>query len=265
MERGVLDMIPSTYTPKDVYAADGVTFEFAVTFPVDRALDIMVLLHDADGERVHFIRNLDYAIREVSGVYTVVTRVDDHRDPIAAGFTITILRRMLFVQPSGRSSMAPIVFKNRVDSLTRMFQQLREKLDRTLHVGQVYPPFYAVSRPYAVLFSDELSIAASADSGQSMQAIIEELLISAVPTGGDLRVNLVEYNNWPAEELDIAAEAEDGVLALVLLSYVDWPAEEIDIAAEAEDCVLFTALLSYNNWPAEELDIAAEATGGTLS
>jgi hypothetical protein len=130
------------YTPKVVYDGDDSTFEFPVTFAVDRKRDVFVELELANGAPGIMIPDQDYVVREeTDGTLTVVTRVDDDSDPIATGVKIVIRRVMPFKQPTNRAVISPIVFRNRLDSLTREFQQLREQLDRTLHVGQPYPPY----------------------------------------------------------------------------------------------------------------------------
>lgn len=261
-------MPPSQYTPKDVYACDGVTFEFPVTFAVDKPTDVVVFLTtEATGATRRMVRNQDYVVREEDGVLTVVTRVDEYRDPWPAGVTLTILRRMSFTQPSGRAGMSPRVFLNRVESLTRIFQQLREKLDRTLHVGQPYPPFYGVSRPYPIYAFDEARVTEAADNGMLFSLLSDEAAVSSAATGGTFALNLLEYEEWPAEEVEIVgSDADGGVLQLALLSYEDGEPDEAEItASDVTGGELFEALLTYDNYPAEEVDVSSNATGGSLT
>jgi hypothetical protein len=136
-------------TSKDIYACDGIAFEFAITFPVDRVADVYAFTtRDSDGAVTELIPDQDYVID--TSTWTLVTRVDDNSDPIPAGQTLTITRQTPILQPSGRSSMSARVFRTRTESLTRIFQELREQLDRTLHIGQDYPPYFRNTDVYLI-------------------------------------------------------------------------------------------------------------------
>lgn len=129
------------FTPRVVYAGDGSTTEFAVTFPVDRAADIIVELVLEDGSAQRMLLNKTHTYRDSDS--TMVMRTAP-----PSGSLLVIRRGMLFLQPSGRTTMSPRVFRSRVDSLTRIYQQLQEQLERTLHIGQEYPALYRVTEVY---------------------------------------------------------------------------------------------------------------------
>ena len=265
-----MSQTPSIYTPKDIYDCDGVTFEFPVTFPVDRDTDIFAfLITVATGVPRRMVRNQDYKIvTDSDGNRTLVTRVDEHRDPWPAGVRLTIMRRMQFTQPSGKSTMNAKVFSNRIDSLTRMFQQLREKLDRTLHIGLAYPFYGKTSKPYALLIQDALTVGSQPRSRLGLFRMIDDTLyVFAVPTGGTMDVQKVTYDNWPAEAIDIvAAIPVDGELRVALLSYTDGEPDELDIVSSIPvDGTLRVAIVSYGNWPLEPIEVVSVPTGGTVS
>lgn len=155
-------------TAKDIYIGDGTTVEFPVTFEVDRPQDITVFLKLVDETEKRQVRNQDYVVRqEDDGTYTVVMRNDDYRDPPAAGVMVVIQLDMPFTQPSGRAGMSAHVFKTRIDSVTKNFRQLRERLDRTLHVGQAYPD-YALRSP--VYLTDPYPYIVAVGTGKVMRS-----------------------------------------------------------------------------------------------
>jgi hypothetical protein len=259
----------SIYTPKVIYDCDGTTSQFAVTFPVDRDNDIFVFLTTvATGVTRRMVRNQDYTIATDSDDNrTVVTRVDEHRDPWPAGVRLTIMRRMQFTQPSGKAGMNARVFSNRIDSLTRMFQQLREKLDRTLHVGLAYPPFFKTSEPYPVLSTDALNVESTAKNSQGLWRVVTDAVsFVSIPSGGDFGIALVQYLLWPVEELDVVSIPEDGELREALLTYDLWPVEELDIVSSIPvDGELREALLTYSNYIIEKLSVVSVPSGGSLA
>ncbi len=219
----------SPYTPRDVYLCDGERFVFPITFPVDSPADILVFLELADGSFRRMVRNQDYVVR--TDTWEVVTRVDDYRDPWPVGVTLVILRRMLFLQPSGRAVMSVRTFQNRVDSLTRMFQQIREKLDRTLHVGQNYPPFFATTKPYALPIRETMYHPhAGAVSALFFNEIIDIAMHPHVAiTGGSLQEPVIRYSDWPPEEMEHPhATVTGGNMIAPLIRYSDWPPEEME-------------------------------------
>jgi len=133
---------------KQVYLADGVTFEFPIPFEFDRVADVSAFVTRADGSERELIQNQDYVVDTVTAM--LVTRVDDNSDPLAAGITLTIARATPMVQPSGRSAMSAKVFRTRLESLTRVFQELREQAQRTLQIGQDYPALFRNTAVYTL-------------------------------------------------------------------------------------------------------------------
>lgn len=261
------------YVPKDVYVCDGVAFEFPVSFEVDSLADILVFLENPDGSTKRMLRDLDYTVTEAAGAYTVVTRVDDYRDPIAAGIKLTIMRAMDILQPSTSSSVSPKVFANRIDTLTRVYQQLREKLDRTLHVGLRYPPYYFTSHPYSLYANDSAAFLSWPEGGLGMfSAQQNRISMGSFPLdGGVLTLDkLLEYTDWPAEELSIGPSipVSGGVIDEVLLAYTDWPDEELDVGPSipVSGGVLDVALLTYSNYIPEEIFFTSvPVSGGSLT
>lgn len=257
------------FTPRDVYDCDGVAFEFPITFPVDRPADVYVELELATGLAQRMVRDQDYVVRkEDDDSLTVVTRVDNDSPPLAAGITIVIRRVMPFAQPSGRAHMSPVTFRNRLNSVTRMLQQIREQLDRTLHVGQAVPPVFLTSRPYPYEFIEAMAVSGDINSGRFAPLTIEAMDVSGDILSGTLVAPLIEYEDWPAEAMDVSGDLLDAgnTLEQLLLYYEDWPAEAMDVSGDLLDAgnTLEDLLLRYEEYPPEALAVSGDVLNGTL-
>lgn len=254
---------------KAVYACDGVTYEFPVTFGVDHPTQLYAFLEFANGNTKELIRNQDYVYRTHDSV--LVTRVDDDREPWPEGVTLTVMRDMSISQPTGRAAVSPKAFWNRVQSLHRALEMLKEHADRCLHVGVAYPYLFRASQPYGLIMDAELSHPVMALSGGVLrdqpQWSEETDHAPVMATGGDLYDPLVYYLYWPTDgtDHDNLTVVDGDLFTPTALQYLDWPTEETDHGyTTVVDGDMYAPMVYYLDWPADEADHTLAVTAGTL-
>lgn len=238
---------------KDVYACDGVTDEFAITFPFAKSTDVHAFVESTTtGERIALVRNLDYTIRGT----TLVLRNDDFREPWSADYQLCIIRRTRIEQPSSQA-MSPETFAKRVDELTRMYQQLQEQLRRTLHTGINYPPLNLTSAPYSYIYQDSLNAYGAGVNNSLFELTPTDSISPHALTilSGTMILPIVTYEDWPVDEVHPnGMTLLSGTMFLPIVTYSDWPPDEVHPnGMTLLSGNMIAPVITYVDWPADEL------------
>jgi hypothetical protein len=131
-------MTISVLDTKELHEGDGVTVAFPFNFKVDTVEDVIVLLTSITGVETLLTQGEDED-------YTVVLNTNQNSNP---GGTVTlaaapgvqvplvIMRGVDFIRVATfTNSVPPHVIESELDRLTMYAQQLKEKLDRSLHLS----------------------------------------------------------------------------------------------------------------------------------
>lgn len=263
--------------PKDVYECDGTESEFPITFPFGTQADVFAfLIHEESGAYRRLVRDQDYTVETAdNGTSFVRTRVDDFRDPWPVGYTLTILRRRQYRQASSQA-MTPVVFRHRLEHLTQLCQQLREQLDRTLHVGTRYPDLDLTSKVYAGEFdSGGATLTMAPYFGTFMPVVTGShgTMGTLTMLGGTIIAPVLYYLDWPVEEAEMGTmellegSLVDGDPPPNIITYEDWPIEEAEmLGLEMLDGTIIAPVVHYDDWPIEEAEVVSLIlTGGSLA
>lgn len=169
-------MTISALDTKESYNGDGVTVAFDFDFKVDTTADLLVFTTALDGVETLLVLDEDY---------TVVLHENQNSNPggtvtlsaaPGAGIPIVIMRGVDFARSAAfTGSVPPHVIESELDRLTMYAQQLREILERSLHVSAAFqvPPNVNLQNNVAragkvVGFNDEGQAALYSVTGSSL-------------------------------------------------------------------------------------------------
>jgi hypothetical protein len=125
-------MAVASNASKIQYNCDGVTKAFAFTFNAAASSEVLVILTDANDTETVLTETTDYVVSETNNDFTNGGTVTTD-SAYAAGNTITIMRNVGVTQESSFYESQPTLygtFEDALDHLSRVDQQLNEKLSR---------------------------------------------------------------------------------------------------------------------------------------
>lgn len=131
---------------KELFTGDGATLSWPFNFKVNSADDLLVFTVTIDGAEVPLTLGDDYDVELNANQNTnpggsVVTAV-----PVPAGVPGVIMRSMSFTRVNEfTDSIPPHVIEEELDRLTMYALELRERLDRSLHVSAATQVFADVN------------------------------------------------------------------------------------------------------------------------
>ncbi len=139
-------MTVSAEDTKEALEGDGATLAWPFDFRIDRAEDLLVFYTSYDGAEPTLELGSDYSVvlhdNQDSNPGGTVTTVL----PIPAGVPFIIMRGMVIDQlEEFDTSVPPNIISRVLDRLTQYALQLRERLDRSLHVSAATQSFADVN------------------------------------------------------------------------------------------------------------------------
>lgn len=148
---------------KEVLVGDGVNTALPFNFKVDVPEDLYVFTTSYEGVDTPLVLDVDYTVVLNANQNTNPGGTVNTTQPVPKGVPITIMRGMEFVRLNHfTDSVPPHIIEAELDRLTMYALQLKEKLDRSLHVSAATQTFADVNlrnvqarRGKIIAFDDE--------------------------------------------------------------------------------------------------------------
>lgn len=255
-------MTIAVFDTKEAHLGDGTTTVFSFTFKVDTAADVLVFLASITGEET---------ILTVDEDYTVTLNVNQNSNPggtitmsaaPGVGIRLVIMRGADFVRATPfTSSVPPNVIETELDRLTMYAQQLREKLDRSLHVSAATQD--VADSNYRNVQARAGKIAGWDDTGQAALYGFEQGSIVGPP--GPLAASRVEYS---APAIIVRESNLQWTHDTVTVTFI-WTVDGVTVEERSLVITVDTDTAQFNdpdlNEPGDEFTTVLGAAGQLLS
>lgn len=139
-------MTVSVEDTKEVFVGDGETVSWPFDFKVNGPEDLHVLTISVDGTESSLMLSTDYTVTLNVNQNTNPGGVVTTTSPIPPGVPGVIMRRLSFTRiDEFTTSVPPHIIEEELDRLTMYALELRERLDRSLHVSAATQEFADVN------------------------------------------------------------------------------------------------------------------------